>query len=572
MSKATVQSPDVLRRKLVSGDLLLGASLVGRAVVTVYSLAELGNFEGVYDRQRVDVVLTGADGGFTVYWDAASLATVDDKTIFSGGVVTGRWIRDEKSLVVNVPSSLAFGLKTGSGNINIASTTVENFPQSQLAGAVNFLSKRRRMQFFEKPADFPWEPDFLVWSDKEGNIKTDLDVANYRVIGDGSFEYVDPVLGNEANDGLTWATAKRDPAAAIHTRTAATIYIAPGTYHRSDFHDWGVNKISRDVSIICPNGIAIVTRRAGGASLPAFTLSSGTTYVVARNNIASVYDVLKLDIYDDYTKMPAYASLALLNAAPFGYFRDGANTYVKRADGAVPTYLNTAIFLVEDQPVSGITGNATVYLENLHFEGGTSCFDIDPTSSTDVMKLYAKGCSFKYNTGSGGGGDGLSVFGATEVRLQGSEGSRTWNDVVSYHEDTVTSPGVLGLAVEVDCVWRRAGWDNLPSTNNNGSTAHDGWTVVRINTEQYLNGGPNVADVTGCNTWMVGCKMHDGIGTGSVSGVQCGNGEMWLDVCEIYNNQNGVAMLANDAGTIHLRDSYIDGVMQANGGTTIDSY
>lgn len=532
--------------------------------LAISSLSTLASTRGVINNQ---ITTAFSDDGGVYKWGSSSTATNDDDRVISvSGVTTGRWLKCDQNSLINTPSSV-YTSSSGSGTITIPETEDDSEALSSISGRQKFDIRRDLPRHITPPAGFGWNVPCSVWRERGGAIRTDFDVRQYRYWGNGTYEYVDPINGNEANDGLTWATAKRDPSAALNSRSAATIYIAPGTYHRSDFHDWGTTRIARNVSIICPNGIAKITRRAGGASLPAFTLDTGTTYVVVRNNIFSVYDAYNYDEYGDYLSMPAYASLALLNAAPYGYFRDGANTYVKRIDGLQPDYLNTAIFLIESQFVLGQSGDTHVYMENIWIEGGSSGYDIDPAVANDVIKYYALNCSYKYSTV----GDGLSVFGATEIMLQKCSGARTFADVVSYHEDTVTSPGLLGRALEVDCTWRRAGEDNLPSTNNNGTTAHDGWTVARINVQSYRNGGPQIADVTGCKSWLVGCNAYDAVGTGSVDGIQCGEGEMWVDSSSVYDMTND-ALLTNSGGTMHLRDCDIDGEIAANGGTVLDTY
>lgn len=61
------------------------------------------------------------------------------------------------------------------------------------------------------------------------------------------------------------------------------------------------------------------------------------------------------------------------------------------------------------------------------------------------------------------------------------------------------------MALEVNCHSYDNG--NLGGTDGtyNGSTAHDGMTVIRVNAMHYNCFGPVVADVNGCKSFNVNC-------------------------------------------------------------------
>lgn len=140
--------------------------------------------------------------------------------------------------------------------------------------------------------------------------------------------------------------------------------------------------------------------------------------------------------------------------------------------------------------------------------------------------LYAKDCSFKY----AGASNGLTSLGAI-VYLQNCIASRNYDDGFNYH----AYEGYAPWAVEINCIGRRNG---ITSDTDNGSTIHDGGSVLRLNGEYFLNKGRNVHDVTnGTQSWNLGVYSHDSSGSPADCNFAVGTGgsdtaKMWLDCCK----------------------------------------
>jgi hypothetical protein len=125
------------------------------------------------------------------------------------------------------------------------------------------------------------------------------------------------------------------------------------------------------------------------------------------------------------------------------------------------------------------------------------------------------------------------------------------------------------MAVEVGSIGRHNG---IPGqTNQNGSTSHDGGTVIRVNGMYFSNIGPNVADVNeDTHSWNVGCVSCDSrVGVSTTQNVNWqsygpGN-RMWLDDCVSVGSLHD--LYASSSAAIYVRNARSHGVWKTNGAT-----
>ena len=262
-----------------------------------------------------------------------------------------------------------------------------------------------------------------------------------------------------------------------------------------------------------------------------------------------------VDGLGDYAELVKRASAAEVEAAPGSWYLDGSNVlWVRTADGRAP---DADIWPLIDG-VGRASGNITVYLENLTFIGNAP-FWMRSTAAGQTPKLYAKDCVFKYATPGIAGG--LRIEGVAEVYLQHCLAARNAQDGFNYHALNDVIPKV----VEIDCVGR----DNGPvgaADNDNGSSIHEGGTIVRVGGEYYRNAGPNVVDIDGAQSWNLGCLAHDSVAQAASDGFYSA-GEMWLDGCRAWGN--GTDVMAAPGYALHLRDTTYT---TAGGAGNIDEY
>lgn len=477
-----------------------------------------------------------------------------------------RWVETSYGQTLNNYSNL-LGAVSGSGTNGQTVPRDISVSFADYFGINELKMARLEPEYFTPPADDFKYINFGIWAENGGSIRTDLDVSIFRNNVDHSYVYVNPWGGNEANDGLTWATAKVSLTNALNG-TAETIYLAPGVYHRrtGNFY-WRDNNVRRNLNLICPNGRAVLSRRweqDQDGSSATWTDEGGGVWSTSRSSPASVYATLISDD-GDYLQLPKFVDLVDLGAADYGWSpQAGGLLYVKLPNGEQPTFFNCAVFVNDGFPCATFSGeNTTLYLENIDMEGGEDVLRAVATGANDAFKIYAKNCTFKY----GYSGEGVSIYGATHAGFQNCVASSNTEDGFSYHSTSVNG-NVIGVMFEVDCVGRKNG--AVGTGTNNGSTLHDGWIGVRVNSSFYKNYGPNVPDVLGSKSWNVGVVSMDSLGVGSVQGFQSGASDVYLDRCT--HSGGGVGLLTNSAGRLYLRNTIIDGTVQLGGNSTLSEY
>ncbi|MBI9052453.1 MAG: hypothetical protein JEY96_01465 [Bacteroidales bacterium] len=148
----------------------------------------------------------------------------------------------------------------------------------------------------------------------------------------------------------------------------------------------------------------------------------------------------------------------------------------------------------------GIAGKAvninTFYMEGISFNGGTGDEGFLLSHTLTTAKSYFKSCNFNGATENGFGAE----FGG-EIYLDSCTGDSNGNDGLSYHDDSLNnSPRVF----EYKC----HGINNGIAEADNGSTMHDGGSVIRIQ-GIYTNNIRNIHDVSsGTRSLNMSCEMN----------------------------------------------------------------
>lgn len=381
------------------------------------------------------------------------------------------------------------------------------------------------------PDGMGYNPPFNVYRDVVNSFYTDFDITKYQPTG--KTYYVSPT-GSDSNDGLTLATAFASVNKAVSMPDVDVVLIRYGLYDRAK----GTLSTSptRNISIKAFGGP--VTLSAHDNLTWTLTAGQTNTYQAARSGVGMVYDAKSPDANGDYVRYTQQTSIANVEANAGSWYSDGTNVYVHCSGNRVPD-TNIRAFLATNSNV--ISGKVTVYLEGITFEGGNQALLIQNTSSTAIPTVYAKDCGFKYASLY----NALSVLGGNTY-LVNCLAAQAFRDGFNYHFQN----GVLCTSVEINCTGRNNGYDTT-SSNNNGSTTHDGNTIVRVNGMYNNNNGPNVCDVNGSKSWLVSCEAHHAVPNGS------GNiwieGNMWCDSCNAHDSTYD--LVTNISGsTMYIRN------------------
>jgi len=398
-------------------------------------------------------------------------------------------------------------------------------------------------------AAFSWLPFTVQQLGRRFRARPDWAIDGARPTGKA---YYVSTTGSDAADGLTAGTALRKVATAYGKADVVEIRVQAGVYGLTN--GIGTTVIAKSVSIIAESGAVIMGAFAEPGSLT-FALD-GTythTYKVTRSGVGAVWDTLTLNGNGDYTALTVRTSAADVEANPGSWYLDGSNVlWIRRADGAAVNDTNCRIVFSTTGRSLRCNANVTLYCEGIQFEGGhgNGCVQIDKSSG--VPTFYADGCSFKYCTAS----NGLSVSGGITY-LRDCVAAKNYDDGFNYHALT----GTLPQAVEIDCTGRDNG--NTSDTDN-GSSIHDGGSIVRLNGEYARNVGRNIHDITnGTTSWGLGCNVHDcasgaadinfAVGTGASD-----TATMWLDHCTSAGSATDLEIAAT--ATAYIRNFLSGGV------------
>ena len=239
----------------------------------------------------------------------------------------------------------------------------------------------------------------------------------------------------------------------------------------------------------------------------------------------------------------------------FAAITSGADTvYLQNGTYTPPSSISASINLIglgNAVIISGgasFTGDTTVYLENITFDGGCA-FIVG--ASTETPTICANKCIFTnaLNTGASSG-NGLQIKGEATVRVFYCVAVNNYHDGFNYHKNTSISPASGAPNVlEVNCVAYGNGSTNSSPTSDNGTTAHNYTKIIRVNGSYHNNHGGNVSDNGNTLSWNVGCEAYESEQTtGNVN-----NADFWV-------NSYGVMYCEN----CYASGSTYDGWAEAN--------
>lgn len=363
--------------------------------------------------------------------------------------------------------------------------------------------------------------------------------------------YYVSTTGSDAADGLTAETALRKIATALGQADVDVIYVASGIYGLTN--GWGVTNQTRSVSVIATGGRVVNGNFAeglswanqAGASLP-------NTYRASRSLVGAVWDRGVVDVNGDYYKLTLVANAATVDTTPGSWYTDNTYVWVRTSDSRAPD-ANVLCMFNNVQSSGKFSGSGTVYVEGFDFVGGWTIggFYLLATAGNSPTG-YFNDCTFKYSNV-----NGISCAGATAI-LRDCIAAKNVDDGFNYH---YLSGTFSGRTVEINCTGR----DNGSAGDiDNGSSIHDGGSIVRIMGEYARNVGRNIHDVaTGTTSWNLGCYVHDSTSGAADINFAAGTGgsdtaTIWLDSCRSAGSATDIEV--DTAATVYIRNFSSGGV------------
>lgn len=375
--------------------------------------------------------------------------------------------------------------------------------------------------------------------------------------------YVSP-SGSDSNAG-TMAAPFRSLFRALHSQVGnVMVWVTPGDYFGDN--SWRDANVTATKLIVRPTGPGRIVSSRHHVGL-SWVLQSGSTYQATITTVGSVVDAATLTEHGDFTRLTEVASVAAVNAQPGSYYVNGTTIYVRTHNNRAP---DASIYVfVASRNGKYHVDNGVAWIEGVDFYAGRHPFHqatVEPGASNTV---YFTNCTFKYSGGvNTSAKNGFAANGKTFTYMRGCVAAQNLLDGFSYHESIVA--GGPPTAVEIDCIGRSNGFDT--GGTNNGSTMHDGGTIIRINGRYLDNQNRDVHDVGNSRSWNLGCTIGGGP-VAVASGVGVGDTtRLWLDQCTVAGSPIALTTVisGSDSSSIYTHDCEIDGETEA--GSNVSEY
>ncbi len=376
----------------------------------------------------------------------------------------------------------------------------------------------RRTALFPLP-----EPEGFTWKDSplHGRILTDFrdvyevdfDVAEYRN-AIGTAVYVAPD-GNDNNAGTIDAPLA-NMSTAYGIKNADTIYLLPGVYNR--IQTLYSTPITRNINIIgLGSGAILSTKVVNIINISEYSTGVWACSANSTTYLTNVVDLVNKNSDGRYTKYTQLDSIPAVEESEGSWALISNVAYIHTIGGVKPVNGENLLLLHSTTPTSSnkyplfkVTGGS-VYFENLVCFGGSSALDVEAQSKNQIINVYGKNCKFflSRRVSDSVERDVVMLLGTTLSIFQNCEASYGMKDGFNYHAKnygTSQSPdyGVAPKAIEINCVG--IGNGNIDDGNDQGSTIHDGGSIIRVKDLCAHNYGSNFADQgDGTESWNIAC-------------------------------------------------------------------
>ena len=420
---------------------------------------------------------------------------------------------------------------------------------------------------YRYPKGFRWTDNPLanrLYTDGKGGFYTDFDVSEYKV--SGKAYYVDKTKGNDNNTGTEFAPF-RTINHALNQPDIKELHLMEGIYSR--VYSMSNATHTGDLSIIGHGEVHISSNSSS-------ILSKSATYT-------NVYEATRGAIYnyavDTSIKngglplpMVKVNSVEEVNTTRNSYYHDGTKLYIRTNDDRDVTGLSLdhGLILSSGMVNTIFEGGMDLYLENVTIYGSTNPLHARSTSSNDVLRVFGKDSNFLFSGDENK--DAVMLQGTTLSIFQNCKAGHSLKDGFNYH----ARHGIIPKSIEINC----QGFENGNDTDDNdqGSTTHDGGSIIRIGGAYYRNKGANIAeDATGntgtesLNLGVVGFESHAPTEERSVN-FDCYDGvSMWLDGCTGYGSPYDIGQKGEN-GQLKIRNSNLTTLEQLEGQRIAEIY
>lgn len=381
---------------------------------------------------------------------------------------------------------------------------------------------------FPWPDSFTYRPPFHVLVDPvtgEYFIDPTFDMRRHAgVQGTGVSYYVSVETGSDANSGLTSALPLKTIGAALGKSDVSTIYVLPGYYYNR--HSWRGIIPTRSIELIGVGDSVVITNDY--RDVLTFT-ADGNLYKAFTDTVpASLWDRKFTDQFGDAKTLKLYTSKAQVDTATVGaYYHNAANDtlYVRLPDFRAPDSLTCVFTPAFDIRMRG--DGLNYYFRNFILFGA-ALFTTNLTGLDGGLDIYVDSLTMR---------GGANIFDGTgEVMLFNTSVAKIKNgDLINYDPQNGVIPNFVEYNVNA---YNTMDLDYTPGGSDQASTAHNECKGIRINSRYAYTVGQCVADVNGCQSWLINCTADSSITTSSASylfGTGAVFGRAWLQDCKSFN-------------------------------------
>lgn len=403
------------------------------------------------------------------------------------------------------------------------------------------------------PSAFTWQNSPIkdkLHQDFKGNCYCNLDIEDYKNVG-GRTYYVDYLNGDDSNNGLVPANAFKTMNKAYTQIDIDTMILLPGVFPSNG--NLRAVPITKNINIIGIGDVYIDS----STPLDPFTQTAGYSYIYEQpaGTVLDLYDITGKDKNGDVWKYTKVTSLAECEALPASYYHAGGILYVHCFDDRAPQLRE--LWRTSDMTAFTIEGSCNVYLENLTIFGGETCIRAHAESVSDIINVYANKCAFMGSKNNSY--DAVMMQGTTLTIFKDCKALYSKKDGFNYHE----RGGIIPKAIEINCTGKYNGTSG--ESSHQGSTIHDGGSIIRINGVYNDNCGSNIADQgTNTESFNINCVCYNSkanYNSQNVNYYAYNDVTMFVDSCVGFSSYYNVG----GAGNKYVRNYHFTGELSAVG-------
>lgn len=366
------------------------------------------------------------------------------------------------------------------------------------------------------PSDFPVNLDIQMYRDFDGKIKHNYDFSKHKT---GTKIYVNVTTGSDiTGDGslsTPYKTVKKalDVIIASVDTTFDIIIKNDEPFYRDEFATGApYTELTNKIVSIYPENTTNKIIVTGGQRGLSWVEDGTGTWKATRNSVAGVYDLRIKDTYGNYIPLEAKQTLLDCQNETNTWYTDNVDVWVHTFDNLIPTtdiIVGLIINVANFKPL----GDTVIYFESVTFLNSGGVNFLGEADGSNLANVIINDCIFigsdqRYTATLG---NAISIDRIKSVYMFNSTACYALRDGFNYHYTGLTKPLTQNaLVFEYDCLAYNNGLRDT-NVNNNGSTSHEGISIVRVNTISFNNKGPQIVDVGGCYSVLFDCKVKNSL-------------------------------------------------------------